>query len=167
VVVAGGEVEDRLAVGGLDDLVHVAHDQRATRHAAEVDGLQVGEQRVVPLDRQHGLPRRDLVALVQRMDLEVLEAVDPLAVLAAAPGALLEHRDRLVDPAENRLPALEHLHQRAGVVVVVLQQRLRVVEVRVGVVPVADLLDGKAEDARGQAPALLLGEAHGAKYRGR
>ena len=159
VVVAGGEVQDRLAAGGLDHLVHVAHDERAAREAAEIDGLQVGEQAVVALDRQHGLPRRDRVALVQRADLELLEAVDPAAVGAAAAGRLLEHRDRLVDPAEHRLPALEHLHQHVRVAVVGLEQRLRVVEVGVGVVAVADLLDRQAEGRRGEP--LSLGQRHG------
>ena len=146
VVVAGGEVEDRLAVRRLDDLAHVAHDQRAARHAAEVDGLEVGELRVVALDRHHGLPRLDRVALVQRVDLELLERVDPAPVLVSVAGALPDHRERLVDAAEDRLLALEHLHQHARVVAVLLEQRLGVVEVRVRVVAVADLLDRQPED---------------------
>ena len=45
VVVARREEQDRLAAGGLDHLGDVAHDQRAAREAAEVDGLEVREQR--------------------------------------------------------------------------------------------------------------------------
>ena len=158
VVVAGGEVQDRLAAGGVDDLAHVAHDERAPRHAAEVDRLEVGEQRVVALDRHHGLPRRDLVALVQRVDLDRVPAVLPRAVGPAAAGALAQHRDRLVDPAEDRVLALEDLHQHARVVAVDLERRLRVVEVDVGVVALADLLDGKAEGLGREA--LSLGDSH-------
>jgi hypothetical protein len=93
---------------------------------------------------------------VERPDLEAVPAVDPLVALVV-PGALLEHRDRLVDAAEDRLLALEDLHQHARVMAVGLQQRLREVEVRVGVVPVADLLHRKAEDGRRQAHALTDG----------
>ena len=70
VVVAGGEEQDRLAARRVHDGVDVAHDQRAAGQRAEVDGLEVGELRVVALDRQHRLPGRDLVALVQRLDLQ-------------------------------------------------------------------------------------------------
>ena len=52
------------------------------------------------------------------------------------------------------------LHHHARVVVVGLEQRLRVVEVGVGVVAVADLLDRQAEHA-GRQP-LPLGQGHGA-----
>ena len=141
---------------GLDDLADVAHDQRAAGHHAEVDGLEVGELRVVALDRHHGLPRGDLVALVQRLDLELLEAVDPEVALVVA-GALLEHGDRLVDPAEDRLLALEDLHQHPRVVIVGLQQLLGQVEVRVRVVALADLLHRQAEDGRRHADALTDG----------
>ena len=158
VVVAGGEEDDRLAAGGVDDLAHVAHDQRAAGHAAEVDRLEVGEQRVVALDRHHRLPRLDLVALVQRVDLELVPAVLPRAVGAPPPGALPEHRERLVDPAEDRVLALEDLHQHARVAIVELERRLRVVEVDVGVVALADLLDGQAEHVR--CEPLALGDAH-------
>src|SRR6185295_7593726 len=103
-------------------------------------------------------PWLDRITLVQRVHLEVLEAVDPLAVVAALPGALLDDGDRLVDPAEERVLALEHLHHHARVVVVGLQQLLRVVEVRVGVVAVADLVQRQAEDRGRQA--LLLAGAH-------
>ena len=57
VVVAGGEVEDRLAGRRVDHLADVAHDQRAPGQAAEVHGLEVGEERVVALDLEHRLVR--------------------------------------------------------------------------------------------------------------
>jgi hypothetical protein len=158
VVVAGGEVQDRLAARRLDDLADVAHDQRAARHRAEVDGLEVGEQRVIALDRHHRLPRPDLVALVQRVHLELLPAVLPRAVRAAAAGAQAQDRDRLVDPAQDRLLALEHLHQDPRLTALQLQRRLRVVEVDVGVVALADLLHGQAKRIRGQA--LAFGDSH-------
>ena len=80
VVVAGGEEQDRLAGRGLDDGADVAHHERPPGQAAEVDRLEVGEAGVGPLDRHHGLPRRDRVALVERADLELAPAVDPRAV---------------------------------------------------------------------------------------
>jgi hypothetical protein len=119
----------------------------------------VGEQRVVALDRHDRLPRRDLVALVQRADVELVEAGRPAPVRRAAARALLQDRHRLVDPAEDRLLALEHLHHDVRVVVLGLQQRLRVVEVRVGVVAVADLVDRQPEHRR-REPLALAG-AHG------
>jgi hypothetical protein len=149
VVVAGGEVEDRLAAGRLDDLADVAHDQGAARHDAEVDGLEMGKERVVALDGQHGLPRGDRVALVERVHLELVPAVDPRAVRGAPAAALPEDRERLVDAAEQRVLALEHLHQHPGVESPRLQQPLGGVEVRVGVVALADLLDRQAERRRG------------------
>ena len=84
VVVAGGEVEDLLAAGRLDDLGDVAHDQRAAGQRAQVDGLQVGEHGVVALDRHHRLAGGDAVALLQRVDLEAVPAGDPLAVCRSA-----------------------------------------------------------------------------------
>jgi hypothetical protein len=75
-------------------------------------------------------------------------------------GALLEDRDRLVDAAEDRVLALEDLHEDAGPAPRVLEQLLGVVEVRVGVVAVADALHRQAEHVRRQARALSLAEAH-------
>ena len=116
VVVAGGEVQDRLAPRGLDDLADVAHDQRAPRQAAEVDRLEVGEERVVALDRHHRLPRRDLVALVERADLERRPSrLTQRPSAAAAARALLEHRDRLVDRRRASTPcAGRPASRRAG-----------------------------------------------------
>ncbi len=144
-VVAGREVEDLLASGGLNHLLDVAHDQRAPGQAAEVDGLEVSEQAVVALDRQDRLVRSDRVALVQGVDLELIPPGDPGAVVLV-PSAQLQHRDRLVDPAQQRVSLLEHLHGDRGVVVLGLQQLLGVDEVGVGVVAVADSLHRKAED---------------------
>ena len=70
VVVARGEEEDRLAVGRLHHLADVAHDARAPREHAEVDRLEMGEQRVVAVDLEHRLPGLDLVRLVERVHLE-------------------------------------------------------------------------------------------------
>src|SRR2546423_665604 len=114
VVVAGGEEQDLLAVGGRDDVRDVAHDQRAPREAAEVDGLQVGELRVVALDGEDDLARADLVALVQRADLQLVPAALPDAVLVSVAGAPAEDRDRLVDAAEDRVVLLlDDLHDHA------------------------------------------------------
>ena len=77
VVVARREEQDRLAARRLDDVADVAHDQRAAREAAEEDRLEVGEQRVVALDRQDRLVRRDRVALVERGDLELRRSRAP------------------------------------------------------------------------------------------
>ena len=145
VVVAGGEVQDRLAAGRVHDLAHVAHDQRAPRQAAEVDGLEVGEQRVVALDRHHRLPRRDLVALVQRAHLELVPARIQSPSGARRPEHC-EHRDRLVDAAEHRGSFWKTCMTTCGWWPSLLEQPLGVVEVRVGVVAVADPLDGQAED---------------------
>ena len=149
VIVPGGEEEDLLVAGGLLHLGHVAHHERAARQTAEVGGLEVREQRVVALDLQHGLPRRDLVALVERPHLELVPAGLPAAV-RAAPGALLEDRDRLIDPAEDRAALLEDLHQDARVAALALEQLLREVEVSVAVVALAEALDGETEHIRVQ-----------------
>ena len=85
--------------------VFVVISVRRVEHA-EVDGLEVGEERVVALDRQHGLPRLDPVAVVERVHGERVPVVR----------AELQDRDRLVDAAEHRVVALEDLHHdaRAG-----------------------------------------------------
>ena len=114
-----GKYRIGLPRGGLDDLAHVAHDQRAARHAAEVDRLEVGEQRVVALDRHHGLPRaRSRRPRAARCTSSCSQPSSHEPSGRAAAGALLEHRDRLVDPAEDRLLALEDLHQHPRVAAV-------------------------------------------------
>src|SRR4051794_591954 len=157
VVVTGGKEEDGLAGRGLDDRGDVAHDQRSARQASEVDRLQMREQRVVALDREDRLPRLDAVALVERMDDEVAPAVLPAAVSRPPARALPEHRDRLVDAAEDRLLLLEHLHQDARVTPLLDEELLREVEVLIRVIAVADALHRQAEDGRLQA---LLHDAH-------
>ena len=76
--------------------------------------------------------------------------------LDVAPGALLEHGDRLVDPAEDRLLLLEDLHQHARAVALELEQVARQVEVLVGVIPLAHALDGQAERLGGQAGHAVI-----------
>src|SRR5919204_4663447 len=122
VVVARGEEEDLFAARRLHHLVHVPHHERAAGEAAEGDGLEVCEQRVVALDRHHGLLRGDLVAFVQRVDREVLPGVLEAPVRRVAAGALLQHGDRLVDPAQHRFLLLEHLHHHLRVPVLGLEQ---------------------------------------------
>ena len=97
--------------------------------------LEVGEQRVVALDRHHRLPRLDAVAVVERVHRELVPVVR----------AELEDRDRLVHAAEMRIPLLEHLHHDARMATVLQQRRARMVEVRIGVVALAHLLDGQIE----------------------
>ena len=84
VVVARREVEDRLAARRAHDLAHVARDQRAARERAQVDRLEVAEERVVALDRHHGLPRLDLVAVVEGVHDELVPAGLPGAVARQA-----------------------------------------------------------------------------------
>ena len=160
VIVPGREVEDRLAARGADDLADVARDQRAARERAEVDGLEVAEERVVALDRHYRLPRLDLVAVVEGVHDELVPAGLPAAVGARAPTALTEDGDRLVHPAQHRLMPLEDLHQHARVILVELEHLLREHEVRVRVVALAHLLDREVEDLGGQAPARAGERAH-------
>ena len=63
VVEAGGEVEDRLAAGGGDDVADVAADEGAAGEHAEVERLERREQAVVAADGEDRLPRLDLVAV--------------------------------------------------------------------------------------------------------
>ena len=93
------------------------------------------EERVVALDREHRLPRRNLIAVVQGSDLERVPVVR----------AELQHCDRLVHAAEDRLVLLEHLHQNVWAAPVGEQRFAREVEIRVGVIAGADLLDGEVE----------------------
>jgi hypothetical protein len=85
VVVARGEVQDRLAACRLDDLADVAHDPRSSRQRPEVDRLEMGEEAVVAGDRHHRLPWGDLVALVQGVDLELVPSRLPGALGIPAP----------------------------------------------------------------------------------
>ena len=135
-----------LAVRGAEHALGIGRDQGAPREDAEVDGLEMAEQGVVALDRHHRLPGLDRVAVVEREDLEPVPVV----------GAELEHRDRLVHAAEHGGVALEDLHHDARVAAVGEQRRAGVVEVRVGVVALPHLLDGKVEHVRVEPLAAHL-----------
>ena len=125
----------------------------------EVQRLEVGEQAVVAADRHDGLPRLDLVAVVERADLQPVPAVLPAAVREPPARAEPQDRERLVDPAEHGALALEHLHQHVRVVAVLLQHVAGEREVRVAVVAVAHLLHGQRE--RGRVEARAPQRAHG------
>ena len=146
VVVTRREEEDRLAAGRLDNPPDVRGDERAAGEHAQVAGLQVGEERVVPLDRHHRLPRGHIVAVVERVHRQLVPVV----------GAELEDGDRLVHPAEHRVLLLEDLHDHARVPPVPEQRLAGVVEVDVRVVALPHLLDRELEDLRREAFALDL-----------
>ena len=121
----------------------------------------MGEQGVVALDRHHRLPRlhRGRPRAAPATSISGAQLVDPPAVRAEAARALAEDRDRLVDSAEERVLALEDLHEHARMAVLGLEQRPGVGEVGVGVVAVADLVDRQAEDLGGSG-ARAWGYAH-------
>ncbi len=150
VVEARREEEDRLAARGVDDAAHVGADERAPREHAEVHGLQVGEEGVVALDRQHRLPPRQLVAVVERAHVELVPAVHPHPLVTfrdVAPRAQPQDGQRLVHPPEDRaVGLLEDLHGHAGVQVLGLEHALGAVEVGVGVVALPQPVDGEGED---------------------
>jgi hypothetical protein len=145
VVVPRGEEQDLLAARRADHGIDVAHDERPARHAAEVDGLEVREQRVVALDRHDRLLGGDTVTLVQGPDLQLVPPRLPAAVRQRPAAALPQHGDGLVDAPEDRLLLLEHLHQHARSAALVLQQLLREIEVLVAVVARPHLVDGQTE----------------------
>ena len=127
---AGGEVQDRLAAGGFDDLADVAHHERAPRHRPEQHRLQVAEERVVARDLQNGLARGDVITFEERVHLELPPARLP-AGRPLVPRAEPEDRERLVDAAEHRVAFLEDLQHDDRVTALGLQQRLGRVEVGV------------------------------------
>ena len=100
VIVARGHEDHVLAVRGPQHVDDVRRDQGAASERAEVDGLEMREGRVVALDRQDRLVRRNLVAVVERMDRQRVEVF----------GAQLEDREGLVHAAEMRMALLEDLH---------------------------------------------------------
>src|SRR5439155_13085936 len=75
-------------------------------------------------------------------------------------GAELENRDRLVHPAEKCVLLLEHLHDNPGTSPVPQKGRARMLEIRVGVVPLTHLLHREVEDLRRQPFADLLLDGH-------
>ena len=107
---------------------------------AEDDRLEVGERRVVALDRHHGLPRLEAVAVAERVDGQAGPVVR----------AKLKDRERLVHAAERRLLALEDLHRDPRMAAVVEQRGAGVVEVRVAVVPVSHLLNREMRRSPGR-----------------
>ncbi len=145
-VVPRREEQDRLAVRRLDHPPRVRGDERPPREDAQVHRLEMRERRVVALDRQHRLPGRDLVAVVERLDLERVPVVD----------TELEDGDRLVHPAEHRVLLLERLHVNLRPAPVVEQHLAREVEVDVGVVALPHLLDREVEDLRWEALLPVL-----------
>jgi hypothetical protein len=92
---------------------------------------------------------------VQRADVELGPPILP-AALDVAPGALLEHGDRLVDAAEDRVLLLEDLHEHARTVALELEQVARQVEVLVGVIALAHALDRQPERLGGQARHAVI-----------
>ena len=74
----------------------------------------MGEQAVVALDRKHRLMRPDSIALLEGLDLEPVPPRLPGAIGAVETGAEPQHGASLVDAAEDRIVALEHLHQHRG-----------------------------------------------------
>ena len=161
VVVAGREVEDRLAARGAHDLAHVARDQRAPRERAEVDRLEVAEERVVALDRHHGLPRLDLVAVVEGVHDELVPAGLPAS--PSAPSRPLHSRSTAI--ASSMPPSTDWWRWKTcmstrGWCAVALEHLLREDEVGVRVVALAHLLDREVEDLRRQPPARAGLGAH-------
>src|SRR5262249_34138755 len=110
--------------------------QRPPRERAEVDRLEMRKGRVVALDREHGLPRLESVAVVESADRQ------PVRLVGTEP----EDRDRLVHPTEPGVVLLEDLDDDPRMASVSEQRRPGVIEVRVGVPPRTHLLDGEVED---------------------
>ena len=111
----------------------VRGDQRPPCEHAEVERLEMREERVVAFDRHHRLPGLDAVAVVERVDGQSLPVVR----------TELEDGDRLVHAAEERMLLLEYLHHHARVPALGLEQLLGEVEVGVGVVALPQLFDGQ------------------------
>ena len=128
-------------------------DRRARR--AEIDGLEVREQAVVALDRHHRLARGDLVALAERVHLEVVPARDPRRRPPSRPEHSLRTAIASSIPPSTESRFWKTCISDVRVVVLRLEQLLGVDEVRVGVVPPPDAVDGQAED-RGIEPRLGL-----------
>src|SRR5436305_8367749 len=83
---------------------------------------------------------------MQRADLELAPPRKPLAIRSPPPRACLQHCDRFVHPAQQRVSLLKHLHRHVRMAVFGLEQLLGVDEVRVRVVAVADPLNRQPED---------------------
>ncbi len=139
----GRKEQHLLAVRRVDDLARVRCDARSPGKHAQVWGLQVSKQIIVALDGHNRLVRLDPVSVVER------------AHAQAAPITRAEPQDRqrLVHSAQHRIVALEDLHAHHGVVAVALENLPRAVEVGIGVIPLAHLLDGQVEYLRPQSRA--------------
>ena len=157
VIESGGEVQDGLAVGGLNHGAHVAADQRAPAQYTQHQGLKVCKQRVVALNAQHRFPRGDLVAVKEGLHLNGVTRGLP-SVGGAVPCTERHDGDGLINPAQHRVLALEHLHQHPRVVVVGLQHLACKREVGVAVVPVAHALNGQLKCGRSK-PRPIRGGA--------
>jgi len=81
VIEAGGKEEDGLAARSFHDVAHVRGHQGAPREHAEVHGLQMGEEAVVALDGEHGLPGSEPVTVAQGPHGELGPSGHPLAGL--------------------------------------------------------------------------------------
>src|SRR5438309_5778743 len=99
-LVARAEHDDRLAVGGGDDLAGVRRDARALGQRSEVERLEVRERRVLALDAHDRLARLRDPTVAEGAHLQILPAGPP------QPGELL--RD-LEDLARDRLVVLPRL----------------------------------------------------------
>ena len=148
VVVARGKEENRFAGGGLDHTADVGHHQRTPRERPQVKGLEMGEEAVVALDRQHRLPGLDPVALRERRHPQIRPAVAPAAVRRPPARAEIEDRQRLVDPAEQAAVLGKGLHRHPRVTTLGFEQLLGEDEVGVRVVAGADFPDREPEDLR-------------------
>ena len=140
-VVPRGEEHHLLGRGGLDHAPRIGADAGAAREDAEVEGLEVGESVVRPLDQHHRFPRLDLVAIMERVHGEVL----PLH------RAELEDRDRLVHAPQEGVRLAEDLHRDAGSVSVGEEDLAGTDEILIRVVPRPHLVDGEVEDRGVQA----------------
>ena len=115
--------------------------------------FQMREGAVVAFDRQHRFVRRDAVAVVERVHPQILPAVDPAAVCGVISGAEPQNRQGFVDAAEHGGAALEDLHANARMVSVGPHDVASAVEIGVGIVAVAHLLNRQVKNCRIQAGA--------------
>src|SRR4029079_15245786 len=128
----------------------VRGDERAPREDAEVDGLEVREEREITLDGHDGLAGSDLVTVIEGVGGQRLPVV----------GTELEDCDRLVHSTQHCLVLLEDLHDDAGPTPVREQRVAGMIEVGVRVVALPHLLDGEVEDLRWEALPPLLRCGH-------
>ena len=104
----------------------------------------MGKRDVRPSDQHHGLARRHTIAVVERVNLEILPGI-------AGCEAGLQDRDRLVGAAKPGVLLLEHLHRDLRHAASGREHVASTHEVLVGVVPFAHPLDGKLKSLRWDA----------------